>query len=331
MVSIVTGADGFIGSHLVEELVKSGNKVRALCQYNSFGYCGWLEEVSKEVKDEVEVVLGDIRDSYQMNNLCKGGKIVYNLAALIGIPYSYDAPTSYIDTNIIGTANILNACMANNVSRVIQTSTSECYGSAKYVPMDEEHPLNAQSPYAATKIAADQLSLSYHKSFDLPAVVLRPFNTYGPRQSTRAVIPTIITQLLHGNGKVKLGAISPTRDFNYVKDTCRAFIEVGKGEKCIGKVINACSSYEISIKRTAELIAEIMDKELNIDCEQERLRPSKSEVNRLFGSNDLIKSLTDWEPLYNGEQGLKMGLEETIEWFIKRQNDSGYKSAGYAK
>ena len=321
---LVTGADGFIGSHLVEHLIEKGYQVKALCIYNSQGKSGWLETLSKEKKDQIDIILGDIRDPLCVREAMRGSEIVFHLAALIAIPYSYVAPSSYIDTNIHGTLNILQAARDLDVQRVIHTSTSETYGSAQFVPITEEHPLVGQSPYSASKIGADQIAISFWKSFSLPVTILRPFNTYGPRQSNRAVIPQIITQIASNGNQVKLGATSPTRDFNFVKDTCSAFCAVSESPKTIGEVINAASNFEISIQKTAELIAEIMNCEIEINSEKERLRPSKSEVNRLFGSNDKILNLTDWDPLYQGINGFKKGLEVSVNWFTKPENLSLY-------
>lgn len=323
--AIVTGADGFIGSHLVEDLVSKGYKVKAFCMYNSLGNYGWLENLAKNVREEVEVILGDIRDPLCVKEALKSNDIVFHLAALISIPYSYVAPKSYIETNVLGTLNILQAAKELNISRVIHTSTSETYGTAQFVPINEEHPINAQSPYAASKVGADQLALSYWRSFNTPISIIRPFNTYGPRQSNRAVIPSIISQI-HKEKVVKLGSLTPTRDFSFVKDTTNAFIEVSKSNKTIGRAINSASNFEISIGRTAEIIANCMNKELKIELDQKRLRPKNSEVERLYGDNRLLKSLTDWEPSYSGINGFKQGIKETIDWFSKKENLKFYKS-----
>ena len=323
--AIVTGADGFIGSHLVEDLVSKGYKVKAFCMYNSLGNYGWLENLAKNVTEEVEVILGDIRDPLCVKEALKSNDIVFHLAALISIPYSYVAPKSYIETNVLGTLNILQAAKELNISRVIHTSTSETYCTAQFVPINEEHPINAQSPYAASKVGADQLALSYWRSFNTPISIIRPFNTYGPRQSNRAVIPSIISQI-HKEKVVKLGSLTPTRDFSFVKDTTNAFIEVSKSNKTIGRAINSASNFEISIGRTAEIIANCMNKELKIELDQKRLRPKNSEVERLYGDNRLLKSLTDWEPSYSGINGFKQGIKETIDWFSKKENLKFYKS-----
>ena len=316
----VTGADGFIGSHLVETLVEQGYEVTAFCLYNSFGSLGWLDNIPNDKKKSVRFILGDIRDPSSIKEGMKGCDIVYHLAALISIPYSYSAQSSYIDTNIHGTLNILQLARDLDVSRVIHTSTSETYGSAQFVPITEDHPLVAQSPYAASKIGADQMAISFWKSFSLPVTILRPFNTYGPRQSNRAVIPQIITQLANKNTKIKLGNLTPTRDFNFVKDTSEAFISVAKSSNTIGEVINSASKFEISIGETVSLIAELMNCKIELESEYERIRPNKSEVKRLFGSNEKIISLTKWRPKYGGLDGFKKGLKITIDWFKDPNN-----------
>ena len=315
MKAFVTGADGFIGSHLVEQLVDQGFEVTAFCLYNSFGSCGWIDNIPKEKKKFVRILLGDIRDSSSIKEGMKGCDIVFHLAALIAIPYSYVAQSSYVDTNIHGTLNILQLARDLDVSRVIHTSTSETYGSAQFVPITENHPLIAQSPYAASKIGADQMAISYWKSFDLPVTILRPFNTYGPRQSNRAVIPQIITQLANNNNSIKLGSLNPKRDFNFVKDTAEAFISVAESANTIGEIINSASNFEISIGETASLIAELMDCKIEIESQYERVRPDNSEVKRLYGCNKKIISLTNWRPKYGGLEGFKKGLEITINWF----------------
>lgn len=316
---LVTGADGFIGSHLTEELVKSGYRAKAFTYYNSFNSWGWLDTLPSDIMDNVEVFCGDIRDPNGVREAMKGCNAVFHLAALIAIPFSYHSPDTYVDTNIKGTLNVLQAARELGTERVLVTSTSEVYGTAQYVPIDEKHPYQGQSPYSATKIGADRLAESFYRSFNLPVTIVRPFNTYGPRQSARAVIPTIITQLLAGKEEIKLGALSPTRDFNYVKDTANGFIEIFKSDKTIGQEINIATQKEISIGELAnELIRQINPK-AKIVCDEERLRPEKSEVNRLLGSNRKIMELTDWKPHYTLEQG----LAETIE-FLK-QNLSKYK------
>lgn len=327
---LVTGSDGFIGSHLVESLVRDGFKVRAFCFYNSNNSWGWLDNVSCEVKSSIEVILGDIRDPNCVKDAMKGCDIVFHLAALIGIPYSYVAPSSYVDTNIKGTLNVIQSARELNLERVVHTSTSETYGSAQFVPINEGHPLVAQSPYAASKIGADHMVLSYFKSFGTPISILRPFNTYGPRQSNRAVIPTIISQIASGKKQINLGLLSPTRDFNFVEDTCNAFKSVANSDQTIGKVINSASNFEISIKETANVIADIMNTKVDIFSENERIRPKYSEVNRLYGDNSLIKKLTNWSPKYSGIDGFKDGLKITIDWFSKKENLKIYKTNYYA-
>ena len=320
---LVTGADGFIGSHLVEELLKEGYDVRAFVYYNSFSSWGWLDILPKEKLDKIEIFSGDIRDPNGVREAMKGIDEVYHLAALIAIPFSYHSPDSYVDTNIKGTLNILQAARDLNTKRILVTSTSEVYGTAKYVPIDEEHPYQGQSPYSATKIGADRIAESFYRSFDMPITIVRPFNTYGPRQSARAVIPTIITQLLSGAQEIKLGSLSPTRDFNYVKDTVRGFIEIAKSDKTIGQEINIATQQEISIGELAEELIKQINPNAKIVCDEIRLRPENSEVNRLLGSNKKIKELTNWEPKYSLEEGLR----ETIE-FLKN-NMNKYKSDIY--
>jgi len=327
---LVTGADGFIGSHLVEELVRRGHQVRAFVLYNSFNSWGWLDGVPVDIKDNIEIFAGDIRDPYGVKKALQGCQVVLHLAALIAIPYSYHSPDTYVDTNIRGTLNLLQAAREVGVEKFIQTSTSEVYGTARFVPINEEHPLQAQSPYAATKIAADQLALSFYLSFGLPVTVVRPFNTYGPRQSARAVIPTIITQLAGGQRRLKLGALHPTRDFNYIKDTVNGFIATLTAENCAGEVINIGSGYEISIGDTARLIAELMGvDDLEIVTDEIRLRPAASEVERLCADNGKACRLLDWQPRYAGREGLARGLGETICWFTNPANLSRYKAELY--
>lgn len=320
---LVTGADGFIGSHLTEELVKQGYKVRAFVYYNSFNSWGWLDTFPKEIMKEVEVFAGDIRDSNGVLEAMKGIDKVFHLAALVSIPFSYHSPKAYVDTNIKGTLNVLQAARILDTSRVFITSTSEVYGTAQYVPIDEHHPYQGQSPYSATKIGADRLAESFYRSFNIPITIVRPFNTYGPRQSARAVIPTIITQLLSGKEEIRLGSLTPTRDFNYVKDTVNGFIEISKTDKTIGEEINIASQQEISIGKLAgELIRQINPK-AKIVCDEQRIRPEKSEVNRLLGSNEKLKKLTNWKQNYTLEQG----LAETIEFI--RHNLDRYKTDLY--
>tara|TARA_B100001989_G_scaffold223851_1_gene178015 strand:+ start:1930 stop:2931 length:1002 start_codon:yes stop_codon:yes gene_type:complete len=327
--ALVTGADGFIGSHLVELLVKEGFAVRAFCIYNSNGSYGWLDKIDSNIKNKIEIVLGDIRDPICVKKNLINCDYVFHLAALIAIPYSYEAPGSYIDTNIHGTLNVVQAARELSIKRVIHTSTSETYGTAQFVPITEEHPLVGQSPYAASKIGADQIALSYWRSFQTPITVIRPFNTYGPRQSARAVIPTIITQILSGKKEIALGSITPTRDFNYVEDTCLAFLKLSQSKGALGRVVNCASKYEISIKDLVILIADIMQVNIKIISEEKRLRPELSEVNRLFGDNTLLKNLTNWEPTYAGRQGLIKGLTKTIDWFSKSKNLEMYPTNKY--
>jgi NAD dependent epimerase/dehydratase len=327
---LVTGADGFIGSHLVELLITQGHEVKAFCLYNSNGSWGWLDTLPESRKAQIEVVMGDIRDPLCVREAMRGCEQVFHLAALIAIPYSYVAPASYVDTNIHGTLNVVQAARDLGVKRVVHTSTSETYGSAQFVPITEDHPLVGQSPYAATKIAADQLALSYWRSFETPVAVLRPFNTYGPRQSARAVIPTIVSQIASGLREIKLGALSPSRDFNFVADTCAAFLAVANSDAALGQVINAASNFEISIGATAALIAEVMNVELTIRTDEQRLRPEGSEVNRLFGDNSRLRELTGWQPTYGGIDGFRRGLALTAEWFSDPANLARYRPGSYA-
>lgn len=321
---LVTGADGFIGSHLVELLLDEGYCVRALSVYNSFNYWGWLEDIHHP---NLEVVCGDVRDPNYCREIMKGCDTVLHLAALIAIPYSYTAPDSYVDTNIKGTLNICQAARDLGVERVIVTSTSEVYGTAQYVPIDEKHPRQPQSPYSATKIGADAIAMSFYNAFNLPVVIARPFNTYGPRQSARAIIPTIITQIANGVREIKVGDLTPTRDFNYVKDTCRGFLALAKARGIEGQEINIATNSEISMENTLKTIAQLMNADVNWVQDPERLRPSKSEVFRLWGDNTKITTLTDWQPQYSIEQG----LSETIEWFTKKENLAKYKANLYNK
>jgi NAD dependent epimerase/dehydratase len=320
---LVTGADGFIGSHLVESLVEKGEKVRAFTYYNSFNSWGWLDTLPKEIMKNVEVFTGDVRDPNGVKESMKDMDEVYHLAALIAIPFSYHSPDTYVDTNIKGTLNVLQAARDLQTSRILITSTSEVYGTAQYVPIDENHPYQGQSPYSATKIGADRLAESFYRSFGLPLTIVRPFNTYGPRQSARAVIPTIITQLLSGSKEIKLGSLTPTRDFNYVKDTAEGFIEIAKTDKTIGEEINIATQQEISIGQLAEELIRQINPNAKIVCDEQRLRPENSEVNRLLGSNEKIKRLTNWNPKYTFEEG----IAETIE-FLKN-NLNNYKSDIY--
>lgn len=320
---LVTGADGFIGSHLTELLLEKGYKVKALAYYNSFNNLGWLDDFPAH--SNLEIVTGDIRDPHFVRQIMVGTQIVFHLAALIAIPYSYHAPDSYVDTNIKGTLNVCQAARELGGIRVLSTSTSEVYGTAKYVPIDEKHPKQPQSPYSATKIAADAIALSFYNAFELPLTIVRPFNTYGPRQSARAIIPTIITQILNGTEKIRLGDLTPTRDFNYVKDTCSGFLSIAQSDSTIGKEINIATNSEISMSEIFEMIKEILGSNVLDLSDEQRIRPPKSEVLRLCGDNSLITSLTDWQPKYSLEQGLK----ETIEWFSIRQNLDKYKAGIY--
>lgn len=320
---LVTGADGFIGSHLTEELVKKGYNVKAFALYNSFNNWGWLDTLPADIMKNVEVFTGDVRDPNGVKTAMKGMEQVFHLAALIAIPFSYHSPDSYVDTNIKGTLNVLQAARDLELDRVLVTSTSEVYGTAKYVPIDESHPFQGQSPYSATKIGADRLAESFYRSFNLPVSIVRPFNTYGPRQSARAVIPTIISQLLAGKEEIRLGSLTPTRDFNFVKDTVAGFIAIAESDRTIGQEINIATQKEISIGQLAEEIIGQINPNAKIVCDEQRLRPEKSEVNRLLGSNKKIKELTDWEPRYT----FKDGISETIEWI--RNNMDSYKADIY--
>ncbi|GIQ62825.1 NAD-dependent dehydratase [Paenibacillus cisolokensis] len=326
---LVTGADGFIGSHLTETLVRAGYNVRAFVYYNSFNSWGWLDQSPEEIKRELDVFAGDIRDPHGVRSAMQGCDAVLHLASLIAIPYSYHSPDTYVDTNIKGTLNVLQAAKELGVAKIVHTSTSEVYGTAQYVPIDERHPLQGQSPYSASKIGADQMALAFYRSFGLPVGIIRPFNTYGPRQSARAVIPTIITQLAQGNRKIKLGAIHPTRDFNYVEDTVEGFISFLESSRSIGEEINIGSNFEISIGDTARLIARLMNVELEIETDEIRLRPEKSEVERLWADNRKARELLNWQPAYGGEKGFEAGLAKTIEWFSNPDNLLNYKANLY--
>ncbi len=313
---LVTGADGFIGSHLTESLLQKGYDVKAFTMYNSFNTWGWLDTLPKDELDQIEIFSGDVRDPNGVREALKGVDGVFHLAALIAIPFSYHSPDSYVDTNIKGTLNILQAARELETERIMITSTSEVYGTAQYVPIDEKHPFQGQSPYSATKIGADRLAESFYRSFNLPVSIVRPFNTYGPRQSARAVIPTIISQLLAGKEEIKLGSLTPTRDFNYVKDTAAGFIAIAESDKTIGEEINIATQQEISIGELANEIIRQINPNAQIICDEQRLRPEKSEVNRLLGSNEKIKRLTDWSPQYTFQQG----IEETIKWIGENMN-----------
>lgn len=320
---LITGADGFIGSHLTELLVREGYQVKALSQYNSFNDWGWLEEV--DCRDQIEVLNGDVRDPHYCKHITQGVEVVFHLAALIAIPYSYVAPDSYVDTNIKGTLNICQAARENGVKRVIHTSTSEVYGTAQYVPIDEDHPLQPQSPYSASKIAADAMAMSFYNAFDLPVTVARPFNTYGPRQSARAVIPTIISQIANGMKQIKLGDVSPTRDFNYVEDTCRGFMALANCDAAVGQTVNIASNYEISVGDTLNVIRELMGSDVEFITDEQRLRPGKSEVFRLWGDNTRIRELTGFAPQHD----IRAGLQKTIDWFTQPHHLAKYKAGLY--
>jgi NAD dependent epimerase/dehydratase len=326
---LVTGADGFIGSHLTESLVRQGYKVRAFVMYNSFNSWGWLDKCDDDVKGNFEVISGDIRDPHGVKQAMKGCDAVLHLAALIAIPFSYHSPDTYIETNVKGTLNVLQAARELDIKRLIHTSTSEVYGTAKFVPITEEHPLQGQSPYSASKIGADQLAYSFYSSFDLPVVIVRPFNTYGPRQSSRAIIPTVITQIASGSHEINLGSVTPTRDFNYVKDIAQGFSAALSSQNGLGEVVNFGSNSEISIGDTVKIIAELMEKKVVIISDNERVRPKNSEVERLVADNSKAKKLFGWEPKFYGIEGFKEGLTETIDWFVKSENIKQYKSDIY--
>ncbi len=322
---LVTGADGFIGSHLVESLVDIGADVKAFCYYNSFNTWGWLDSFSKEKIDKIEIFTGDIRDPNGVYEAMKDIDIVFHLAALIAIPFSYHSPDSYVDTNIKGTLNVVQAAKRLKTKRILVTSTSEVYGTAQYIPIDEKHPRQPQSPYSASKIGADCIAESFFRSFDLPITIVRPFNTFGPRQSARAIIPTIISQLASGMKEIKLGSLTPTRDFLYVKDTVNGFIEIAKSQKTIGEDVNIATNSEISIEKLANTLIKLINPEAKIITDENRIRPEKSEVNRLYGCNKKITTLTEWKQKYSFEQGIK----ETIEWFSDKENLKHYKPGIY--
>ena len=326
---LVTGADGFIGSHLVKRLVNNGYQVRAFVMYNSFNSWGWLDSVDESIKEAIEVISGDIRDPFGVDKVVEGCNSILHLAALIAIPYSYQSPKSYIETNVNGTLNILQAAKRYNIKKIVHISTSEVYGSAQYVPIDEKHPLIGQSPYSASKIAADQLAISFYKSFQVPVGIIRPFNTFGPRQSNRAVIPTIITQILDGKHEIKLGNLEATRDFSYVIDTVDGIIAGMNSSSNLGKVVNLGAGFEISILKTAKIISDITGREIKIITDEQRVRPKESEVNRLYSDNSLAKELLNWSPKYSGEEGFVLGLKKTIEWFAIPENRKNYKTNLY--
>jgi len=326
---LVTGADGFIGSHLTEELIRNGVSVRAFVQYNSFNSWGWLDQFPAEVRGSLDVFAGDVRDPYGVRTAMRGCDVVFHLAALIAIPYSYHSPETYVDTNVKGTLNVVQAARDLGVEKVVHTSTSEVYGTARFVPITEDHPLQGQSPYSASKIGADQIAMSYYSSFDTPVAIIRPFNTYGPRQSARAIIPTVISQIASGVDRIKLGALHPTRDFNFVTDTVRGFIAAAESERSVGEVINVGSNFEISIGDTVALIAEVMDVQVEIETEQVRLRPDKSEVERLWADNRKALDLLCWSPEFGGKDGFRRGLAETVKWFSDPANLARYKVGIY--
>lgn len=326
---LVTGADGFIGSHLTEALVKKGFNTKAFVLYNSFNSWGWLDYTPKNIRSEIDIFQGDIRDPFCVKKALADCDSVFHLAALIAIPYSYHAPSSYVETNISGTLNILQAAEDLKLESVVHTSTSEVYGSAEFVPITEDHPLKGQSPYSATKIGADQMALAFHRSFETPVSIIRPFNTYGPRQSARAVIPTVISQIASGKTEISLGDLSPTRDFSFVEDTVDGFISTLGCDNIFGNVMNLGTGFEISIQKTVEMIADVMGVPITIKSDEKRLRPAKSEVTRLCSDNTKIKRLTGWEPKYKGRDGLKKGLEKTIAWFTDPGNLSQYKTDIY--
>jgi len=317
---LVTGADGFIGSHLTETLVREGYDVTAFIYYNSFGSKGWLDQTDNEIKKQINFFAGDIRDPNGVRQAAKDVNFILHLASLIAIPFSYHSPDSYVDTNIKGTLNILQAARDFNIEQIIHTSTSEVYGTAKKVPIKENHPLSGQSPYSASKIGADQLAFSFFSSFNLPVSIIRPFNTYGPRQSARAIIPSVISQIAKNNEYIKLGSLHPTRDFSYVEDTVKGFLSAIGNKRTIGEIINLGSGFEISIGDTVKLISEIMNQEIKIEVDDKRIRPQKSEVERLFACNQKAKLLMDWYPKFSGIEGFRKGLEKTISWFIKDEN-----------
>jgi NAD dependent epimerase/dehydratase len=326
---LITGADGFIGSHLTERLLRQGHDVRAFVFYNSFNSWGWLDHIDRELIRSMDVFAGDIRDPHGVKSAMKNCDVVFHLAALIAIPYSYHSPDTYVDTNIKGTLNIVQAARELGIEKVIHTSTSEVYGTAKFIPISEEHPLQGQSPYSASKIGADQIAMSFFTSFDVPVAIMRPFNTYGPRQSARAFIPTVITQIASGSSTIKLGSLHPTRDLNYVSDTVSGFIAIAESDNSIGEVINIGSNYEISMGETAQIIADIMRANIKISTDAERIRPGKSEVERLWADTSKAKRLISHEQKYAGVDGLRRGLTETVEWFLNPDNLRKYKADIY--
>jgi dTDP-glucose 4,6-dehydratase len=322
---LITGAGGFIGSHLTEALVRRGHDVRAFVRYNSSNSWGWLDHTSEDIRKGVDVFVGDVRDPHGVKEAMRTCDIVFHLAALISIPYSYHSPDTYVDTNVKGTLNVVQAARELGTEKVVHTSTSEVYGTAQFVPITENHPLQGQSPYSASKIGADQIAMSFYTSFGTPVSIVRPFNTFGPRQSARAVIPTIVTQIASGRKPLRLGALHPTRDFNYIKDTIGGFVAVARSDSTVGEVVNIGSNFEISIGDTAKLIAEIMGEEIEIEKDDQRLRPSQSEVERLWADNSKAKKLTGWEPEFGGVEGFRRGLEETVRWFTDPRSPKTYK------
>jgi len=326
---LVTGADGFIGSHLTEKLVARGYQVKAFIYYNSFNSWGWLDQSEDHIKESVEIFAGDIRDPFGVSTAASDCDVIFHLAALIAIPFSYHSPAAYVDTNVKGTLNVMQAARTHNIQKIVHTSTSEVYGTAQFVPITESHPLQGQSPYSASKIGADQLAWSFYTSFELPVATIRPFNTYGPRQSLRAVIPTLITQIAKGQETIKLGAVTPTRDFNFVDDITEAFIKVAESDTTVGETVNAGSNYEISIGDLATTIARLMEAHIQIQTEDERMRPEKSEVNRLWADNEKIKKLTGWLPQYPGIKGLEKGLSRCIDWYRQPDNLAKFKTDMY--
>jgi NAD dependent epimerase/dehydratase len=326
---LVTGADGFIGSHLTEELIRRGYNVRAFIFYNSFNSWGWLDYSEPAIKKNIDIFAGDVRDPYGVKQAMKGFDVIFHLAALIGIPYSYHSPDTYVDTNIKGTLNVVQAARELGIEKIIHTSTSEVYGTARFVPITEEHPLQGQSPYSASKIGADQIAMSFYTSFNTPVAIIRPFNTYGPRQSARAIIPTVIIQIANRQKMIKLGALYPTRDFNYIMDTVNGFIAIAESDKTIGEVINIGSNYEISIDDIIKLITELMNVKIELESDSQRIRPKNSEVERLLADNTKAKKLTGWEPAYGQFEGLRRGLKETINWFSNPDNLKQYKQGVY--
>jgi len=326
---LITGADGFIGSHMTEALVRAGYDVKAFVLYNSFNSWGWLDHFGKDIKRQFQVFAGDIRDPHGVRQAMKGCDTVLHLAALIGIPYSYHSPDTYIDTNVKGTLNVVQAARELGVTKVVHTSTSEVYGTAQFVPITEKHPLQAQSPYSASKIGADQIAMSFYNSFGTPVSIIRPFNTFGPRQSARAVIPTIIIQIANGQRKIKLGSVRPTRDFNYIEDTVAGFLSALESDRCLGEIINLGSNFEISVGDVASTIAEVMGVKVNIITDEQRLRPENSEVERLWADNQKAKSLLGWEPQFGGTKGFRHGIEKTVEWYVDPNNLKIFKSGQY--